>query len=70
MSMQALEPTHPSVQWVLRAIFAGLKWPDYEGDYLLPSSASDNAREFLHLFPVHCVTHGQCVPYLLLPFND
>jgi hypothetical protein len=70
MSMPALEPTHPPIEWVLREIFAGVKWPEYKGDYMFPSSASDKNATVLHTFPVHCMAHGQCIPYQLLPLSD
>jgi hypothetical protein len=73
MSMQALEPTCPPSQWVLKAIYAGVKWPEYKGDCLLPSSASvKNAWDFTSIpcICIHCMAHALCIPYLLLPFND
>jgi len=39
-SRSALGPTQPPVQWVLRALLPGVKWPGHEADHTPPSNST------------------------------
>jgi hypothetical protein len=55
-SRQTLGPTQLLVQWVLRAIYSGVKSPGREADHFLPSSAESRMVE-LYLHSPTCL-HG------------
>jgi hypothetical protein len=38
-------PTHPPIQWVVRAISTGVKWFEYEIHHSLPSSAKAKKKK-------------------------
>jgi len=51
-------PTQPPVQWVLKALYLGVKWPVHEADHTPPSSAEvKNALSYTstcHMSLWHC----------------
>jgi hypothetical protein len=50
-SNPTLGPTQPPIQWVLRAIFRGVKWPGREADHSPASNAEVNNGGGNHPLP-------------------